>query len=152
MKSIAVVILNWNGKKLLEQFLPSVTKYSEGARVYVADNASTDDSVAFLQANYPEVKIIINKDNYGFAKGYNVALQEVEEELYALVNSDIEVTKGWLDPVLELFEQDTETAIIQPKILDYKNLKAISKIRSLLQYWLLRINTKRLTNVRRLPS
>lgn len=120
MKSIAVVILNWNGKKLLEQFLPSVIKYSEGAQVYVADNASTDDSVVFLQANYPEVKIIINNDNYGFAKGYNEALKNVEEDIYALINSDIEVTENWFTPVIELFEQDTETAIIQPKILDHK--------------------------------
>src|SRR5687767_6596342 len=104
MKSIAVVILNWNGKKLLEQFLPSVTKYSKEAQIYVADNASTDDSVAFVQENYPEIKIIFNKDNYGYARGYNECLAEVEEEYYALVNSDIEVTKDWLLPILELFD------------------------------------------------
>jgi GT2 family glycosyltransferase len=120
MKSIAVVILNWDGKKLLEQFLPSIIKYSEEAEIYVADNASTDDSIAFVKTNFPQVKIIINKDNYGFAKGYNEALQDVEEEYYALVNSDIEVTEGWLEPIIELFEKDPETAIIQPKILDYK--------------------------------
>ena len=121
MKTIAVVILNWNGKKLLEQFLPSVVAHSPEAQIYVADNASTDDSVAFLQATYPDIKIISNKDNYGYAKGYNVALQDVEEEIYALVNSDVEVTEGWLQPVEDLFERDPETAIIQPKILDYKN-------------------------------
>lgn len=121
MKSIAVVILNWNGEKLLEQFLPSVTAHSPEATVYVADNASTDGSIAFLKQNYPEVKIIQNTGNFGFAKGYNEALKEVEEELYALVNSDVEVTEGWLTPVIELFERDPETAIIQPKILDYKN-------------------------------
>lgn len=121
MKSIAVVILNWNGRQLLEQFLPSVMAYSAEAQIYVADNASTDDSVAFVRANYPEIKIIHNKGNYGYAKGYNVALQDVEEEIYALVNSDVEVTEGWLQPVLNLFERDNETAIIQPKILDYKN-------------------------------
>lgn len=120
MKSIAVVILNWNGKKLLEQFLPSVIKYSEEAQIYVADNASTDDSVVYLQENFPKVKLIINSNNYGFAKGYNEALKSVEEDIYALVNSDIEVTENWLSPVLELFEQDGETAVIQPKILDYK--------------------------------
>ena len=121
MKSTAVVILNWNGEKLLEQFLPSVTAYSAGATIYVADNASTDSSISFVEENYPDVKIIRNAGNYGFAKGYNEALKEVEEEIYALVNSDVEVTEGWLTPVAELFEKDPETAIIQPKILDYKN-------------------------------
>lgn len=121
MKSIAVVILNWNGKGLLEQFLPSVTQYSTEATIYVADNASTDDSVAFVRATYPEVKIIQNTGNFGYAKGYNVALENVEEEIYALVNSDVEVTEGWLAPVIELFEADAETAIIQPKILDHQN-------------------------------
>jgi len=106
---------------LLEQFLPSVAAYSPEAQIYVADNASTDDSVAFVKANYPEIKIIQNKGNYGYAQGYNVALQDVEEEIYALVNSDVEVTEGWLQPVEDLFERDNETAIIQPKILDYKN-------------------------------
>lgn len=123
MKSIAVVILNWNGKGLLEQFLPSVMAHSEGAAIYVADNASTDDSVAFVKANYPAIRIIENKGNFGYAKGYNDALASVEEEIYALVNSDVEVTEGWLEPVIELFEADQETAIIQPKILDYKNKK-----------------------------
>ncbi|KGO88748.1 glycosyl transferase family 2 [Flavobacterium rivuli WB 3.3-2 = DSM 21788] len=121
MKSIAVVILNWNGKKLLEQFLPSVMAHSPEAQIYVADNASTDDSVAFIKAIYPEIRIIQNNGNYGYARGYNVALEDVEEEIYALVNSDVEVTQGWLQPVIDLFEQDNETAIIQPKILDYKN-------------------------------
>lgn len=121
MNSIAVVILNWNGKGLLEQFLPSVTKCSPEATVYVADNASTDDSHSFIKANYPAVKIIENSGNFGYAKGYNEALKEVEEDIYALVNSDIEVTENWLQPILSLFEKDSETAIIQPKILDYKN-------------------------------
>lgn len=121
MKTIAVVILNWNGKKLLEEFLPSVVKYSQEAQIYVADNASTDESVVFIKANYPEIRIIQNKVNYGYAKGYNEALQGVKEEIYALVNSDVEVTEGWLTPIIELFEADNETVIIQPKILDYKN-------------------------------
>lgn len=119
--SIAVVILNWNGKGLLEKFLPSVTAHSQGATLYVADNASTDDSVAFVQQHYPDIKIIRNTGNYGYAKGYNDALREVEEDIYALVNSDVEVTEGWLSLVIDLFDADPETAIIQPKILDYKN-------------------------------
>ena len=120
MKKIAVVILNWNGAKLLEQFLPSVIAFSDAATIYVADNASTDASIEVIQNQFPSVKIIQNTDNFGFAKGYNQALQFVEEEYYALVNSDIEVTENWLAPIIELFENQTETAIIQPKILDYK--------------------------------
>ena len=123
MTNIAVVILNWNGKKLLEQFLPSVVKYSPEATIYVADNASTDDSVAFINTHYPSVKIIQNTGNFGYAKGYNEALQHVDEEIFALVNSDIEVTEGWLQPILQTFENEQNAAVIQPKILDYKNKK-----------------------------
>jgi len=118
---IAVIILNWNGQKLLEQFLPSVIQYSKEATVYVADNASTDNSISFVKENFPSVKIIKNTENFGFAKGYNDALQHVEEEIYALVNSDIEVTENWLQPIFSLFEKEPKTAIIQPKILDFKN-------------------------------
>ncbi|HEY4628678.1 MAG TPA: glycosyltransferase family 2 protein, partial [Flavobacterium sp.] len=123
MNKIAVVILNWNGVKLLEQFLPSIVKYSPEATIYVADNTSTDRSVAFVKENYPTVEIIINESNFGFAKGYNEALKFVKEEYYALVNSDIEVTENWLKPILETFENEPQTAIIQPKILDFKNKK-----------------------------
>lgn len=117
---IAVVILNWNGQKLLEQFLPSVLQYSENATIYVADNASTDDSISFLKTTFPTIKIIQNKGNFGYAKGYNEALKFVDEDIYALVNSDIEVTENWLKPILEIFAKEPKTAIIQPKILDYK--------------------------------
>lgn len=118
---IAVVILNWNGQKLLEQFLPSVIEYSPEADIYVADNASTDDSVAFVKRNFPTVQIIQNQNNLGFAGGYNEALKNVDADYYALVNSDIEVTPNWLQPILQKFENERKTAIIQPKILDYKN-------------------------------
>lgn len=121
--NIAVVILNWNGKKLLETFLPSTVAYSEGATIYVADNASTDDSIAFIKSNFPEVKIVKNEENGGFAKGYNDALQKIQAPIYALVNSDIEVTENWLTPIVEEFKTHPETAIVQPKILDYKNKK-----------------------------
>ena len=120
MKKIAVVILNWNGAKLLEQFLPSVVSFSEEATIYVADNASTDNSIDVIQTQFPSVKIIQNSGNFGFAKGYNEALQLVEEPYYALINSDIEVTENWLVPIIEMFENEPETAIIQPKILDFK--------------------------------
>ncbi|WP_395066252.1 glycosyltransferase family 2 protein [Flavobacterium sp.] len=119
-KKIAVVILNWNGAKLLEQFLPSIVSFSNEATIYVADNASTDTSIEVIKSQFPSVKIIQNDSNYGFAKGYNIALQNVEEDYYALVNSDIEVTPNWLAPILSIFENEKETGIIQPKILDFK--------------------------------
>ena len=118
MLKIAVVILNWNGEALLEQYLPSVMDYSKGATVYLADNASTDGSVAFVKANYPEITIIQNNENGGFAKGYNDALKHVDADIYCLLNSDVEVTPHWLDPIQKTFEEHPETAIIQPKILD----------------------------------
>ncbi|RTY94970.1 glycosyltransferase family 2 protein [Flavobacterium sp. GT3R68] len=121
MNKIAVVILNWNGVKLLEQFLPSVVKYSSEATIYVADNASTDDSVAYIKEHFPTVQIVQNTDNFGFAQGYNEALQHIDAEIYALVNSDIEVTENWLKPILKTFEKEPKTAIIQPKILNFKN-------------------------------
>ena len=120
-KKIAVVILNWNGAKLLEQFLPSVVAHSNEAAIYVADNASTDNSIAIIKSKFPSIKIIQNAGNFGFAAGYNIALQQVEEEYYALVNSDIEVTPNWLTPILSIFENEPNIGIIQPKILDYKN-------------------------------
>lgn len=118
---IAIVILNWNGRDLLEKFLPSVVEYSlEDADVYVADNNSDDESIAFLKEFYPEVKIIQNTVNGGYAKGYNDALQQIKADIYALVNSDIEVTKDWLKPIISVFKENKNTAIIQPKLLDYK--------------------------------
>ena len=121
MKKIAVVILNWNGAKLLEQFLPSVVAYSNEAKIYVADNASTDNSIEVIKTQFPQVTIIQNKGNFGFANGYNVALQQVEEDYYALVNSDVEVSEKWLTPILSIFDNEPNIGIIQPKILDYKN-------------------------------
>ncbi|WP_458626364.1 glycosyltransferase family 2 protein [Winogradskyella sp. PC D3.3] len=120
-KDIAIVILNWNGKALLETFLPSVINYSEDAIIYLADNASTDNSVAFVTSHFPKVVLIQNTENGGYAKGYNNALKHVKEPLLCLLNSDIEVTKNWLQPILSEFNGPDHTAIIQPKILDYKN-------------------------------
>lgn len=117
---VAVVILNWNGKDLLEKFLPSVVRYSNEAAIYVADNASSDDSVEFLEQQYPEITIIKNSCNGGFAKGYNDALASVKEEVYCLLNSDVEVSPNWITPIVSLFQSDTTIAIAQPKIKDYK--------------------------------
>lgn len=119
---VAVVILNWNGKQLLEQFLPSIVQFStELAEVYLADNASSDDSVSFVKEQFPSVKIVENTTNGGYAKGYNDALDSIDADIYCLINSDVEVTKDWLVPVLEVFEKEPNTAIIQPKLLDYKD-------------------------------
>jgi len=116
----AVVILNWNGRKYLEQFLPLLIKYSsEEADIIVADNASSDDSIAFLEANFPSVKIIRNPANEGFARGYNLALKQVKADYYILLNSDIEVTQGWIQPVIEMMEKDPSIAACQPKIRSY---------------------------------
>lgn len=116
---IAIVILNWNGEILLERYLPSVIKFSEGlADIYVADNASTDGSVSFLRERYPNIKIIQNDVNGGFAKGYNDALEYVNADVYCLLNSDVQVTKNWLNPIRQFFLENPEAAIVQPKILD----------------------------------
>tara|TARA_R110000868_G_scaffold145181_2_gene365126 strand:+ start:23652 stop:24656 length:1005 start_codon:yes stop_codon:yes gene_type:complete len=120
MSKIAIVILNWNGEKLLEQFLPSVKEYSTSADLYIADNASTDHSIAFIKENYPTIKIIQNESNGGFAKGYNDALTAIDADIYCLLNSDVEVTENWLTPIEDIFSKQPEIAIIQPKILDYK--------------------------------
>lgn len=119
---VAVVILNWNGKSFLEKFLPQVIAYNSGyAEVIVADNASTDDSVSFIRNNYPQVTIIQNSVNGGFAKGYNDALKHVKAEYYVLLNSDVEVTPRWIEPVIELMESDRDIAACQPKIRAYAN-------------------------------
>jgi len=117
---VAIVILNWNGRKFLEQFLPSVLLHSAGsAEVIIADNASTDDSVSWMQEHYPNVRLIRNKENGGFAKGYNDALKEVDAEYYVLLNSDIEVTENWIDPVIRMMDADKNIAACQPKLLSW---------------------------------
>jgi GT2 family glycosyltransferase len=121
MNNTAVVILNWNGQKLLEQFLPSIIQHSGDAVLYVADNASTDHSISFIQSQFPQVKIIQNAGNFGFAQGYNEALKQVQEAFLVLVNSDIEVTENWLSPLENSLHQHAKVAIVQPKILDYKD-------------------------------
>ena len=120
MESLAIVILNWNGKDFLKKFLPSVVTFSKDAKIIVADNASSDDSIVFLQSNYPEIQIIVNESNGGFAKGYNDALKQIDSDLYLLLNSDIEVTENWLEPLLKVMK-DPSVAGCQPKILAYNN-------------------------------
>ncbi|MBU2465062.1 MAG: glycosyltransferase family 2 protein [Bacteroidetes bacterium] len=117
MPKVAVVILNFNGKFFLERFLPNVIAYSsEVAELVIADNASTDDSVSFLQSHYPEIRLIENAGNFGFSTGYNLALKQIEADYYVLLNSDIEVTPHWIEPVIALMESDKQIAACQPKI------------------------------------
>ena len=120
---VAIVILNWNGKKILEQFLPSVVEYSEKATIYVADNASTDKSIPYLKEKFNKVTIIQNKTNGGYAKGYNDALKNVTEDLLILLNNDVEVTQNWLLPIINEFKRDASLIAAQPKILDFNNKK-----------------------------
>jgi GT2 family glycosyltransferase len=117
---IAIVILNWNGKNYLEKFLPKVIETSRDiADVYVADNGSTDDSVNFLRMSFPLVKLIEHAKNLGFSKGYNRALNQIEADYYVLLNSDIEVTENWIEPIIDLMSGDTTIAACQPKIRSY---------------------------------
>jgi len=116
----AVVILNWNGRKYLEQFLSPLIQYSsEEAEIIVADNASNDDSIAFLETNFPSIRIIRNASNEGFARGYNLALKQVKADYYILLNSDIEVTPDWIHPVIDMMGKDPSIAACQPKIRSY---------------------------------
>ena len=125
LPSVAVVILNWNGKYFLEKFLPSVMASDyENLSVIVADNASTDDSIIFLQQHYPTVKILANAVNEGFSKGYNTALKNISADYYILLNSDVEVNPGWIAPIILLMENDEKIAVCQPK--SYRIKQAIS--------------------------
>ena len=123
MIQIAVVILNWNGRHYLEKFLPGVVKYSSepGIQVVVADNGSTDDSLKFLRQQYPEITIIEFDKNHGYAEGYNKALKLITARYFVLLNSDVEVTPNWLNPLVCLMEQDDKIAVCMPKIRSFDN-------------------------------
>lgn len=119
--SIAIVILNWNGAKLLRQFLPSVIKFSPGefVRIVVADNGSTDGSLELLRNEFQQVEVLDLQQNFGFARGYNEALKQIASDYYVVLNSDVEVTSGWLDEPIQLLESNPEIAVVQPKILSF---------------------------------
>ena len=119
MNKIAIVILNWNGVDMMRRYLTDVVNYSivDNAVVYVADNASTDDSVEMLRSEYPQVKVILLEKNWGFAEGYNKALSQVEAEYYVLLNSDVKVTHHWLQPLVEFMDAHSDVAACQPKLL-----------------------------------
>ncbi len=118
---IAIVILNWNGVKLFPDFLPSLIEHSKGDNIelIVADNGSTDNSLAYLEKNFPSVTLLDLKTNYGFAKGYNVALEQIDADYFVLVNSDVKVSENWIQPCIQHFESDKKVAAVQPKILSY---------------------------------
>jgi GT2 family glycosyltransferase len=120
MTKVAIVILNFNGEKLLRQFLPSVLQHSPQAEVIVADNGSTDDSIIVLKKEFPSVRLITLEKNFGFCGGYNRALQQVDADVYVILNSDIEVTPGWLVAPVALLERDKTIAAVQPKIISYR--------------------------------
>lgn len=119
--STAIVILNWNGGQMLLKYLPSVISHSYGATIFVADNASTDDSLLILEKEFPSVKVIILNKNFGFAEGYNNALKEISSEYYLLLNSDVEVTSGWLRPLQIFMETHPDVAACQPKVRSILN-------------------------------
>ena len=121
--TIAIVILNWNGEKLLSRFLPSVISNSrqENIAIIVADNGSTDQSIQLLHDHFPEVAILDLHTNHGFAKGYNEALSQIKADYYILLNSDVEVTPGWIEPMISLMENDDSVAAVQPKIRSWQN-------------------------------
>lgn len=116
MEKLAIVILNWNGAQMMRKYLPSVLKNSKEGKVIVADNASTDDSLDMLKKEFPEVETIVLDKNYGFAGGYNKALEKVEAEYYLLLNSDVDVPEGWLIPLLHFMDSHPEVAACQPKL------------------------------------
>jgi hypothetical protein len=120
-KKIAIVILNWNGLKLFPDYLPSVIEHSKGENIelIVADNGSTDHSLEFLKANFPEVTLLNLKENYGFAKGYNVALNQIEADYFVLLNSDVKVEENWIHPCIDQFDRDEKVVAVQPKILSF---------------------------------
>ena len=119
MNKIAIVILNWNGVDMMRRYLTDVVNYSivDNAVVYVADNASTDNSVEMLRSEYPQVKVILLEKNWGFAEGYNKALSQIEAEYYVLLNSDVKVTHHWLQPLVEFMDAHRDVAACQPKLL-----------------------------------
>ena len=120
MKKVAVVILNWNGRKFLEEFLPPLVAHTPSwAELIVADNASNDDSIDFVKEHFPQIRVVIHDENHGFAKGYNAALRQIEAEYYCLLNSDIEVAPNWVEPIIEFLDKNPDIAVCQPKLLSF---------------------------------
>lgn len=120
---LAIVLLNWNGLELLKKYMPSICEFSDNHKIFVIDNASTDESVTYIENYFQEISIIKLEKNYGFAKGYNKGLKQIDADILCLVNNDIRVTKNWIKPILTLFDSDKNIDVIQPKILSEKQPK-----------------------------
>jgi len=123
MNKVAVVLLNWNGEKILPIFLPSVVENSYDAEIYLIDNGSNDSSLEYVRKNFPLIKIIELDKNYGFAGGYNKGLKEIKAEYFILLNTDVKVSEGWISPIIEFMDKNSNIAAVQPKILSYTNPK-----------------------------
>ena len=122
MKSLAVVILNYNGIKLIKKFLPSVIKFTPiRYNIYIIDNGSSDGSVKFIRSNFKRIKIVQLNKNYGYAKGYNIGLRNINDDILCLLNNDVEVTNKWTEKIMTQFENEKETAVIQPKMKNFNN-------------------------------
>ena len=122
MLKLAIIILNWNGEKFLSQFLPILIQFTPSySEIIIVDNASTDNSISFLKTHFPLIRIIQNNENGGFSKGYNDALRQIEAEYYCLLNSDVEVTKNWVEPIITLLDNNQDIAVVQPKLLSYND-------------------------------
>jgi len=119
--NIAIALLNWNGEKLLKTFLPILYNYSNDSDIYIIDNNSSDKSIEYIKSNFPNIKCILLDKNYGFAEGYNRGLENINADVFCLLNTDVEVTENWLDPVYKIFSTNNNISIAQPIILDYNN-------------------------------
>ena len=117
---LSVIILNWNGKNLLKRFLPSVVEFTSNFDIYLVDNNSEDDSIEFTKNNFPDINIIKLSKNYGYSEGYNIAIKQIESDIYCFLNSDVRVTENWTKPIIKIFKNNPLITIIQPKILDEK--------------------------------
>jgi GT2 family glycosyltransferase len=124
LEKVGVAILNWNGEKLLPQFLPSVLEHSPEGSVFVIDNGSSDNSIDILRSDFPKAKLIVLEKNHGFSEGYNLGLADIDTEIVVLLNSDVEVTANWLTPLIQSFDENSQIGAIQPKILSYQNKKS----------------------------
>ena len=121
MASVSIVILNYNGRHFLEQFLQTVIKHSANCEIVIADNNSSDDSVSYIKSSFPDLRLIELDQNYGFCGGYNKALFQLDADYFILLNSDIEVTENWTDPIIQMMEKDGRIAAVQPKLLDFND-------------------------------
>lgn len=121
LSNIGIVILNYNGEKFLKKFLPDILKYSPNSKIYIIDNCSEDNSIKLIKNNFKKINIIQLKKNYGYSKGYNLGLKNIKEKILCLINNDVKVSKGWINPILAFFNKNKKAAILQPHIMSHLN-------------------------------